>query len=387
VAIATDDPLLLAGTILLAREARGGLVLVRGGAPFEKVLLPCAACGVTVLVGGTLARPRIEPLPGAGNRPPGGGFLGIFTSGTSGEPKLALHDWDRIEAPASRVPRRLRGGRWLMAFEPTSFAGLQVFLAATASGGELLFPEGGLERIPRLMVRRKVDVVSATPTWWRLLSGGWPPGLARPRLRQATLGGEIVGQDLLDLVRREFRPARITHIYASTEAGSAIVVSDGLAGFPAAWLSGAGPRLRLREGRLEIRSGAGMIGYAGAPRSSRPRAWYTTPDLAVIRGDRVVILGREDGVLVVGGAKVSPEEVEALVESIDGVAGCLVHGRRNPITGMLLAAEVAPRPGTTLDPVAIRSWLEGQLPPHKVPRIWRIVDRIPVSENGKKIRR
>ena len=105
-------------------------------------------------------------------------------------------------------------------------------------------------------------------------------------LRQLTLGGEPVDQAILDRLRALFPAARISWIYASSEVGASIVVHDGRAGFPVAWLDRATPgrpTLSLRDGELVIASPHHGVGLDGPVR---------TGDRAQIVDDRVLITGR-----------------------------------------------------------------------------------------------
>src|SRR5207249_6402051 len=95
--------------------------------------------------------------------------------------------------------------------------------------------------------------VSGTPSRWRSLLIGSARALAECRsIRQITLGGEISDQAILDALGRVLPAARITHVYATTEAGVLLSVSDRRAGFPAAWLDADrnGVRLRVSNGEL-----------------------------------------------------------------------------------------------------------------------------------------
>ena len=88
--------------------------------------------------------------------------------------------------------------------------------------------------------------------------------------------------------------------------------------------------------------------------------------------------GRQDTMLNVGGAKVRPEEVEEVLFSFAEIADARVYGVRNPITGVVLAADIVARPGqdianlkTTL-PASLRAQLES----YKVPRIFNFVSSL-----------
>lgn len=311
----------------------------------------------------------------------------IFTSGSTGIPKLVQHRWETISASSKFVPERLMGATWFLAYEPGSYAGLQVFFSAAGSGGKLVMPDAGKHHEhARLISENDVDAISGTPTWWRILINGWPPKLARPKLIQATLGGELVSQPIIDLVREAFDPEHLTHIYASTETGTAIVVSDGREGFPTSFLDESGKvGLRVRDGMLEVRSTRAMKHYVGTDQQDVVvDGWLRTKDRIDVRGDRCYFAGREDGLINIGGMKVMPEEVEAALSEVPGVRDCAVYARRNPLMGALLVADVVAA-GLTAE--TIRSTLGSRLPAFKVPQHIRFVDEILVSDHGKKIRK
>jgi long-chain acyl-CoA synthetase len=108
-----------------------------------------------------------------------------------------------------------------------------------------------------------------------------------------------------------------------------------------------------------------------------------------IEGDRAHLLGRADSVINVGGAKVRLEEVEQALLRISGVADARVFGRRNAITGQLVAAEIAAAPGedhASLRVTILRA-LSNSLEPHKIPQLLSVGDRLTVDPSGKKPRR
>jgi acyl-coenzyme A synthetase/AMP-(fatty) acid ligase len=325
----------------------------------------------------------------AGSDPPESGIV-LFSSGTTGTPKGIQHAWSTISASGQYVPERLRGRIWHIAYEPAGFAGLQVLFAANNSNGGLVMPPAGatFREHAELLAEHRVEVVSATPTWWRMLIAAWPSGIAVPKLLQATLGGEIVDQPTIDLVDRFFKPSHLTHVYATSEAGTAIVVSDRRSGFPQEWLFDLKRTVALRahEGMLEVKSPFRMRGYVDAAEPSDNDGWLPTGDIIEIRDGRCHFVGRADQRLNIGGSKVTPEEVEEVLQRDPGILDCLVYGRRNPITGTLLAADIVLAKGGHFDAAALRRRLSGCLPPHKVPQHFRVVAEIPTSTNGKKLR-
>jgi len=315
-------------------------------------------------------------------------WVGIYTSGTSGTPKLSLHSWSTVQKPARFAEQGLHGARWLMCYAPTTYAGLQVFFTCYGSGGLLVYPVGTMGEIWQSILQMKVDVISATPTFWRMLASTWQPG-NNLRLRQATLGGEIVRQDLLDLVASRFHPMKLTHIYASTETGPALVVSDGQEGFPSAWLERTQGPVQVRigsEGLLELRSAYRMMAYADG-RPTFDDGWFRTPDLVERRGDRVHFLGRKDSIINMGGLKVPIDSVESAILGIPDILDCRVYQRASPIIGSLLCADLLLRssdapPGVPELKRIMRETL-GHLP---IPQFVQIVDSIRMAQSGKKAR-
>ncbi|CAO3378214.1 ANL family adenylate-forming protein [Azospirillum argentinense] len=359
-----------------AFRAAGGRVILppRGVPALVAALVAAERAGVELRLSRRADIVETEPAPGE----PGFAVL-LETSGTTGAPKLVRHDFQRLRG-------RLRGAadpgaRWLLAYEPAAFAGLQVILTALAAGATLVSaPGAGAVELARLAVRHAVTHISATPSFWRAfllaLDGAAPP------LAAVTLGGEVADQPLLDRLAERFPAAKLRHIYASTEAGALFAVGDGRAGFPAAWLDGGidGVGLRLRDGVLEVESPRAMLGYDGG--------WLSTGDVVELRGDRALFAGRLDGRVNVGGVKVSPEVVEQVLLDVPGVRDALVQAAANPVTGHILTALVVPASG--VEETALRAAIRAavaDLPPAARPRLVTMTGSIALGAAGKKTRK
>ncbi|MEJ0005656.1 MAG: hypothetical protein WDM77_04545 [Steroidobacteraceae bacterium] len=242
-----------------------------------------------------------------------------------------------------------------------------------------------------------VTHLSGTPSHWRqaLISGA----ITRISPQYIRLSGEIADQAVLDALRRAFPGVMVAHAFASTEAGVAFEVRDGLAGFPAS-LVGApdGPaEIEVAAGRLRLRSAGTACGYLGpdAPSLKSADGFVDTGDRLERRDDRYYFIGREGGVINVGGQKVHPEEVESVINSLPWVHISRVAARRNPITGALVAAEVVRAP-SALGPqpppsdeelkLTITAACRKVLAAYKVPASIRIVPELQVASSGKLVR-
>ena len=304
----------------------------------------------------------------------------LYTSGTTGEPKRVEHTIATLTS-ASRKNDKVRDLVWGLLYEPTRMAGLQVLLQAMVAGSQVVTAAGTMQLAAKVRAFQEsgVTAVSGTPTMWRkiLLTGGasgWP-------LQQITLGGEIADQRLLDALARAFPSARITHVFASTETGAAFAVSDGRAGFPVSYLREAprGTGLRIVDGVLQV--------FRPEIPIADSDGYVSTGDAVTIDDDRIYFLGRTSGVANVGGAKVWPEQVEELIRTHPDVLDAVVNPKKNPVTGEILTATVALKPGASIDSAGIRQWVREQAPLHHVPATVRLVDSLDESAAGKVVRR
>ncbi len=317
----------------------------------------------------------------------------IRTTGTTGLPKAARHDW-RVLTQTVAGMRPAPGQRWLLAYGLHQFAGIQVLLHVVASQATLVAPfprqpKDGLDAI----VRDGVTCVSATPTFWRfLLTEARSRHVELPPLEQITLGGEASSADLLEELGRRFPSARVSQVYASTEFGSITSVRDGLPGIAVdALFSEVNPasNVRVTDGQLWVRAAAGMLGYADqAGPAAAPGAWRPTGDLVEIVDGRVLFRGRTSEVINVGGVNVHPLPVEDRIAALDSVAAARVFGRPSKLTGSIVAAEIVPTAGATADLERIRVEVKdavGDLPKAWQPRHLSFVESIE-TRGGKTVR-
>jgi acyl-coenzyme A synthetase/AMP-(fatty) acid ligase len=309
-------------------------------------------------------------------RPPVPGRLWLLTSGSTGRPKRVAHTLDSLTTVRGEQPPRT----WLCPYTPGAYAWWQVVtLGLTQPGQHVVFVEHDrLDDWADVALAHGVDAASGTPTFWRqaLLRAG--DTLARIPLRQVTLGGEPVDQGVLDLVAAAFPGARVSWIYASSEAGAAIAVHDGRAGFPEAWL-GAAPR----PGRPALTVDGDELVIASPHRAEGVPAEFRTGDRVEVRDGRVHVVGRlASDEINVGGSKVSASAVRAVLLAHPGVAWAGVRGRRAPLVGTVVAADVV-LADPALTEADLARWCAERLAEHAVPRRFRFLDAIPLKESLK----
>ena len=319
----------------------------------------------------------------------------LFTSGTTGLPKLVSHTRSSLTGPIESGRMPVEGVVWSTFYDIRRYGGLQIFLRALIQGGSLVLSKAQ-EPIEDFLARAAAEGVthiSGTPSHWRrsLMSS-----VDKFAPRYIRLSGEIVDQAILDRLRIAYPEATIVHAFASTEAGVAFEVRDGLAGFPAKLVGqpSVDVGIKIENGTLRIRSSRTAAHYLGSSSAmlTDHDGFIDTRDLVELRGDRYYFVGRLDGVINVGGLKVHPEEIETVINRHPSVLMSLVKARKNPITGALVTAQVVVKPRAEWSvgeasedalKVDILDSCRAALAPYKVPATIRFVPCLEVSDSGK----
>ena len=324
----------------------------------------------------------------------------LLTSGTTGLPKMLVHTLSSL-AGAIKIGRTPQNPVvWSTFYDIRRYGGLQIFLRALLGGGSLVL-SSAQESTGDFLIRagtRGVTHISGTPSHWR--RAVMSPSARSVAPQYIRLSGEIADQGILDQLRAVYPEARIAHAFASTEAGVAFDVGDGLAGFPASLIRDhdADVEMKVEDGSLRIRSARTAIRYLGSEGETLADedGFVDTGDMLELRGDRYYFVGRRGGIINVGGRKVHPEEVEAIINRHPSVQMSLVKARKNPITGAVVVADVVVKAQfSTKDRTAMTS-LETEelkreileachraLVPYKVPAAIRFVPSLDVTVSGK----
>ena len=362
-------------------------IVIDDGAP------PCAALDLAVRV---VCAPSIVPMHAISSARVRTEWV-LMTSGTTGVPKLVVHDLASLTAAMQARSPADGAVVWGTFYDIRRYGGLQIFLRAVLGGASLVL-SGASEPVADHLARlaqHGVTHLSGTPSHWRR-------ALMNPAIRNiaphyARLSGEIADQAILDTLRTVFPQAAIGHAYATTEAGVGFDVNDGLAGFPAAYVGPVrdGVEMKVVDRSLRIRSPGTASGYVGAGQTlADADGFVDTGDIVERRGERYRFVGRKGGIINVGGLKVHPEEIEAVINRHPQVRMSLVRRKQNPITGSIVVADVVlktERQGAGVRQIALKDDIlklcREALPRHKVPAAISFVPTLPVGATGKLARR
>ena len=321
----------------------------------------------------------------------------MLTSGTTGMPKLVVHSFAGLTA-AIRARSPADGAAvWGTFYDIRRYGGLQMLLRAVLGNASLVLSSAH-EPVAAHLARLKahnITHLAGTPSHWRRALTS--PAIRDIAPRYVRLSGEIADQTILDALRATFPHAAVGHAYASTEAGVAFDVNDGRAGFPADYVGTMrdGVEIKVVDGTLRIRSPRMAARYAGSDQAlAGADGFVDTGDIVELRGDRYYFAGRRGGIIKIGGLKVHPEEVEAVINRHPSVRMSLVRRKPSPVTGSVVVADVVLKTGAQDGngrDIALKDdilhFCRAELPRHKVPAAISFVAALNVAATGKLVRR
>lgn len=304
--------------------------------------------------------------------------VAVATSGSTGIPRLVLHDAEGLLASAHRVLDRLDAwfAPWLCCLPTSHLGGLGVVVRCLVSGAPLtVLDRPRTAEIARVLADR-VGWTALVPTQLRrLLDAGAPL-----RGQGLLLGGAALDPRLR--AGAEAAGARVVATYGMTETAGGCVY-DGVG------LDQVETRLDT-DGRIRLRgpmTALGVRGPSGDEPATDPDGWIVTTDVGRYDADgSLEVLGRADEVITSGGEKVVPGPVEQALRSLEAVEDAVVVGLPDREWGQAVTAVVVAS-GSPPRLEDVRDALAGLVPPAARPRALVIVDALPQLPSGKPDRR
>jgi acyl-CoA synthetase (AMP-forming)/AMP-acid ligase II len=341
---------------------------------------------------------------------PGDPALLLYTSGTTGTPRGAVHS----HAGILRKIEDLRAWFGLgdadseLCMLPTHFGhGLVCACLTTLHfGGTLVlcrpFDAELLPRVFHLAEQHGVATFSTVPTIIRLMLRNPAIGAPGPgRLRFVTCASAPLHPEEVDAFEARFG-VPLLNCYGLTEAGTWSAMSPvdpardrrsvGTAvgcRFRAVAVDGEHRRLLPAGdiGELEVSGPSVMLGYDRDPDATARvlrDGWLSTGDLGCVddRG-RVFLAGRSKDLIIRAGANIYPAEIEAVLLRHPDVAEAYVVGLDHPILGEKVGACVVRRAGSDPSEADLIRHCRAQLSPYKCPELIRFADAVPKTSRGK----
>ena len=359
---------------------------------------------------------RVEPGPARSSPVPGPGreerdpALILFTSGSTGRPRGVVQTHRNVDANTRSIveylelterdrahlvlPLHYCYGRSVLqthlhvggsVFLEDRMAFPRVVLEALSSGGAT-----GFAGVPLTfeLIRRHAD----------------PLPFPLPCLRYLTQAGGAMAPETIEWVRRAFRPARLFVMYGQTEATARLSylppqhaeskrgsIGVPIPGVELQVVDDDGRELRDGEvGNLVARGDNVTPGYLDEPTETAAilrQGWLWTGDLARRDPDGFFFHeGRSRDILKIGGHRVSPVEIEHVLQQHGDVAEAGVVGEPHPLLGEVPVVFLVARPGRNPDPEDLRRFCRERMPAYQVPARFERTTALPRSAAGKLLR-
>lgn len=328
--------------------------------------------------------PLIENLRGSGQA----GII-LFTSGSTGESKAAVHSFDRmIEKHAAESRRKPLNTMVFLRFD--HIGGLNTMLWVLMNGGCMVAVEDrSPNSICRLIYEAKVELLPTTPSFLNMLilSRAWETH-DLSSLKLMTYGTESMPESTLQSIHKQFPDVVLKQTYGLTELGIFSTRSRSKQSTFMAIREGDA-LTKVEEGILYIKAKTAMLGYLNAESPFDADGWYNTGDRVVVEDGYTRILGRESEIINVGGEKVFPSEVESVLLEMDNVTDVTVMGKASPVVGQIVMAIFKLERKEELAVLRGRVWAHcrGRLESYKIPRDIVISEGDMISKRFKRIRR
>lgn len=335
----------------------------------------------------------------------------LFTSGTAGTPKAAMLSHGNLLANHEQLDAHpetsLGPDDVVVAVLPFSHIfGLNVSLFWSLASGAVVMPVERFDPtdLVEMMNEHGVTALSgAPPMWAALLDLPGVPANTYSKVRRAGSGAAALPYRVFEGMRDQFGLV-ISEGYGLTETSPVVSSSQGVgprAGSVGVPLPGVEVRLVDNEGidallgdvgEIWVKAPSVFVGYwedeVATRRVLTDEGWLKTGDLGVMSEDRhLALVDRAKDLIIVSGFNVYPAEVEEVLVEHDLVESCAVLGVAHPHSGEAVTAQVVLCDGAAAEEDELIEFCRLRLASYKCPSKIRFVDRLPVAESGKLVRR
>lgn len=309
----------------------------------------------------------------------------LFSSGTSGKPKAAVHDFTKLLNKFKAKRDSFVTMNFLL-FD--HWGGLNTLFHTLSNGGCVISPEIRTpDYICGLIEKFKAELLPSSPTFLNLLliSEAYKR-FDLSSLKVISYGTEPMSKSTLKRLNAVFPEVKFRQTYGLIEVGVLRTKSkdDG-----SLWLKlgGEGFDVRVENNILQIKSDSAILGYLNYPSPFTDDGYFITGDQVETDGEYYKILGRVSQQINVGGEKVFPAEIENVIKEAGNVADAVVYGEKNPITGNIICVNVVLLQNENKSEFKsrLKKHCREKLQSYKIPTKINILESLNISERFKKV--
>ncbi|MCX6271834.1 MAG: AMP-binding protein [Bacteroidetes bacterium] len=311
----------------------------------------------------------------------------LFSSGTTGKPKVMLHDLTRLIDNYQNTRVKSTNSLILLGFD--HIGGLDSLFRLLSICATITLPHSRQPAdICQLIEDHKVNVLPTTPTFLNLL-------IISEAYKQYDLssleiigfGAEAISAALLKKIKVIFPAVRLQQKFGTSET-NAIRIFNNAGDEQFFRINDPNVQYKIVDNELWLKSSNNILGYLNMETDQFENGWFKTGDLVESRGEYMKVMGRKKEVINVGGEKVLPSIVEEVLLQHPDILDCKVYGMENLLTGQVVAADVVISPATDMDNFKprIKKYCREKLLAFQVPVKINIVEEITLSSRNKKVR-
>jgi acyl-CoA synthetase (AMP-forming)/AMP-acid ligase II len=337
---------------------------------------------ISAVTGAITPPPLLKALVERGNA----GFV-LFSSGSTGQPKGMVYDFEKIALKFLASRRPPRSIPFLMV---DHFGGINTLFSVIFSGGEMVVVKRrNVEEVCWAIENFQVALLPTTPSFLNLmLVRNAVNAFDLSSLQKITYGTEVMMESTLVRLKDRLPNVTFQQTYGLSEVG---VLRTKSRDDTSLWLKmgGEGFDLKIIDDVLWIKSDNGMDGYLNADVALQD-GWFCTQDLVEVEGDFIKILGRSTDIINVGGQKVYPAEVENSILEVSGIEDVVVFGQQHNLLGQVVACKIRPTHNdASLHEIkrTVRRHLKEKLLHYKIPVVFTLADGELVTARQKKSRK
>ncbi|NDJ26471.1 long-chain fatty acid--CoA ligase [Campylobacter sp. MIT 12-8780] len=315
----------------------------------------------------------------------------IFSSGTTGKPKVIVHNLTTLCASfLHKKPKKLCVLLFLM-FD--HIGGLNTLLNSLAMGAcaVALKNRKDIKALALAIEKYKISLLPASVSLLNLmLLSGVKDEFDLSSLRMISYGTEKMPDSLLVRLKKVFKGVKFHQSFGTSEVG----ISQSKTYENAIKLENMD--YKIINGELFLKSQTQSLGYLNADNSVFDEdGYFATGDLVELfykDGEEFIkIIGRSKELINVGGEKCLPSEVEDILLSFEGIEDVLVYGASNALTGQSVTAKIVLHSRLKELPKSelrarIKAFCKDKLANYKIPSKFEFVDELELTNRGKKAR-
>jgi acyl-coenzyme A synthetase/AMP-(fatty) acid ligase len=317
----------------------------------------------------------------------------LFSSGTTGEPKMMFHDFDKLFSVLNYSVKKQRNLKILLFLMFDHIGGINTLLNCLKDGSTIVITN---DRNPfticKIINKYNIHVLPTTPTFLNLMLMSEIDFQNQLKsLKLITYGTERMPQIILQKLKKELPNVKLLQTFGTSETGILKTVSKSS---DSLFFKIEDDRYQYKivDNVLLIKSSLNINGYLNIKSDKFDQdGWYNTGDLVEIDQEGyIMVIGRINEVINIGGQKVLPAEIEEVLLSHEGIQDCLIYGKNNVITGQSVCAklvlnDVYQNKNESEIKSIIKTYCREKLDKYKVPTKIEIVDKLKFTTRYKKV--